>query len=417
MRSPQPPAVAARPAVLHSAVLGNIVLDRQVGAGSFAGVWRAHAAADPATVFAVKRLALPPHGRRVPEAVRTEIRAMCELAAEPGVVRLFDAVESSDGFLNLVMEFCSTDLFHALGEHDGGQGVRDPELARRLMLQLIDAVLACHAHGVFHRDLKPENILISEAQGLLKLCDFGLATFSRRTSDFALGSKRYMAPEVVKPSAAAAAAVPPADARAPSVGNSSTAPHCSACGSEFGLHFDDCPRRTQPAAAKPSYDSAADDAWAVGILLLNIVTAKNPWELADADADPNYQVYLADRESLASSFGLSADMAQVVCGLLHPDPARRWSLAAARAAIAAIPEYLAMPFDEPAPVRSVAHTPAPAAAQPEPAAAATTATTARRDKVSHAAPAQIHHRIADKAAPWLLRAAHSLHIPLVSASH
>nr|KAJ3418519.1 hypothetical protein HK105_008213 [Polyrhizophydium stewartii] len=284
-----------QPAPIISAAVGPIIFDKQIGSGSFATVWRAHAASDVSTVFAVKRLPLPAPGARVPEAVRNEVRVMCELAAVPGAVRLFDAIESIDGHYNLVMEFCSTDLFHALGEYDGGQGVLDIELARHLMLQLIDAVLACHAHGVFHRDLKPENILISESQGLLKLCDFGLATFNRRSSDQGCGSKRYMSPECVKPTVYTA---PHAALHHLRTANTAAAAHSIAS----------CAAKQAPHA----YDCALDDTWAVGILLLNIIAAKNPWEIADADTDVNFAVYSAEPMSLVNSFHLAPAMAEVV---------------------------------------------------------------------------------------------------------
>ena len=75
--------------------------------------------------------------------------------------------------------------------------------ARRIAIQLANAMEYCHKHGVIHRDLKPENVLI-EADGTVKLVDFGIAllrgarrlTFRRLTSGF--GTPDYMAPEQVQ---------------------------------------------------------------------------------------------------------------------------------------------------------------------------------------------------------------------------
>lgn len=40
--------------------------------------------------------------------------------------------------------------------------------------QVLDGVQFCHSHRVLHRDLKPQNLLVN-AQGVVKLADFGLA--------------------------------------------------------------------------------------------------------------------------------------------------------------------------------------------------------------------------------------------------
>jgi serine/threonine protein kinase len=44
------------------------------------------------------------------------------------------------------------------------------------MQQLLSGLDHCHTHGVLHRDIKGANLLINN-DGILKIADFGLATF------------------------------------------------------------------------------------------------------------------------------------------------------------------------------------------------------------------------------------------------
>jgi serine/threonine protein kinase len=56
------------------------------------------------------------------------------------------------------------------------EGNFSEEDARKIFVQIIEAVNYCHTHNIAHRDLKPENFLFLNKKGLeLKLIDFGLA--------------------------------------------------------------------------------------------------------------------------------------------------------------------------------------------------------------------------------------------------
>lgn len=62
---------------------------------------------------------------------------------------------------------------------------------------IFSALEHCHARGVIYRDLKPENLLV-DAQGYLKLTDFGVAKkLSQETTYSLVGTPQFMAPEVI----------------------------------------------------------------------------------------------------------------------------------------------------------------------------------------------------------------------------
>lgn len=56
-----------------------------------------------------------------------------------------------------------------------GGGKVNPELAKKVMRELLLACQQMHSLGVYHRDIKPENILVTGGASPLKLIDFGSA--------------------------------------------------------------------------------------------------------------------------------------------------------------------------------------------------------------------------------------------------
>lgn len=121
-----------------------------------------------------------------------EIRLHWEASAHRNVVSMLKIIDGADCIF-VILEYCPEgDLFYNITEC--GQYVGKDDLAKRIFLQILDAVEFCHSRGIYHRDLKPENVLVKDQGETVKLADFGLATSSERSDDYGCGSTFYMSP-------------------------------------------------------------------------------------------------------------------------------------------------------------------------------------------------------------------------------
>jgi serine/threonine-protein kinase len=106
----------------------------------------------------------------------------------------------------LVMEY--VDGFPLLA-HIQAAGRIGVQAGLRYVKEICRGLAVVHAQGAVHRDLKPDNVLIDRA-GIVRLVDFGLASFTDPRLGFAPGSMgtfTYMAPETLQGRSTAAADV------------------------------------------------------------------------------------------------------------------------------------------------------------------------------------------------------------------
>jgi putative methionine-R-sulfoxide reductase with GAF domain len=131
------------------------------------------------------------------QAARFEIEArLLASLRHPRVVRVTDHAQDEEG-LFIVMELVrGTDLGAVLkARGDPGLPVKDAvDYAR----QTCEALLYVHEQQIVHRDVKPQNMILAEEAGVV-LVDFGVARELGGVEDagtIAVGTPRYMAPEV-----------------------------------------------------------------------------------------------------------------------------------------------------------------------------------------------------------------------------
>ena len=106
----------------------------------------------------------------------------------PGVYE----VAAQDGRLLVLEEYIQGDTLYSILE----QSLFSPGKARRIALQLCEALRILHGFGAVHRDVKPENIILRGGEAVLIDFDASRIQKTSGTSDtVVLGTTGYAAPE------------------------------------------------------------------------------------------------------------------------------------------------------------------------------------------------------------------------------
>ncbi|KAI0701361.1 kinase-like domain-containing protein [Cytidiella melzeri] len=286
--SPSPPPIGA---LIDN---GALELVEILGYGGYGIVYRAiDTYSSHPTSYAVKCL---PHSNKRSSTRQRQLHireiTLHQLAsAHPGVVTLHRVIEDSQ-YTWIVMDYCGDgDLFTQILHNRRYLGQND--LIREVFLQLLDAVDYCHSLNIYHRDLKPENILCFDDGLRLAVTDFGLATTEKMSTEFRTGSVYHMSPE------------------------------CQ--GGEF--------------APTKSYSPLFNDIWSLGIILLNLITGRNPWKSASID-DCTFQAYLRDPvHFLPTVLPISQEVNALLVRVLHVDWRHRITLREMRQAVKEIRNF------------------------------------------------------------------------------
>lgn len=195
------------------------------------------------------------------EHVKCEAKIQLMLA-HPFIVNLVTVFQDVQR-LCFLMEFVSGgELFSRLEVVSRLQ----PRDARFYACQIVDALQYIHSHEVIYRDLKPENLII-DADGNLKVADFGFAGFLEGRLFTLCGTPEYMAPEIIQ----------------------------------------------SRGHGKPV------DWWALGVLIFEMLTGSSPF--ADESPLGVYQKVMAARIKFPTYF--REDLKDLLRGLLHLDCKKR----------------------------------------------------------------------------------------------
>jgi serine/threonine-protein kinase len=171
-------------------------LDREIGRGGMAVVYRAHDRHLQRFV-AIKVLSADLSNTVGAERFEQEISLMAKLV-HPGIVALFDSGEFN-GRLYFVMPFVAAETLRA-------RLAREQRLlwsdSAALGADIAEALAYAHGMGIVHRDVKPENVFA--VGGRAVLTDFGIARIVHEqpvearqltTSGMVVGTVAYMSPE------------------------------------------------------------------------------------------------------------------------------------------------------------------------------------------------------------------------------
>jgi serine/threonine-protein kinase len=181
------------PEHLVGSSVGAYTVDRLIGEGAFAWVFKAHRT-DDGTPVALKVLRPVYAGDPQFEArFRTEFEVTSDFN-HPNIVRILDV--GRDGETTYFAMDFYPDSLAGLLERDGPLKEKEViDLARGVA----DALEFAHNAGIIHRDIKIDNILIAE-DGRALVADFGIARavagyVSATGQSMTIGTPHYLSPE------------------------------------------------------------------------------------------------------------------------------------------------------------------------------------------------------------------------------
>ncbi|MFC1744685.1 serine/threonine protein kinase [Candidatus Riflebacteria bacterium] len=187
---------SSRPILEAIPEIPNYVLKKQIGEGGMGKVFLGENADGES--FAIKFLA-EDLSDDPDYLMRFEREAnVMESLIHPHIVRIFG--RGKINYHYIIMEYLQgLNLRDYIRETQGNPPL---PMVNLIIMQIAAGLCFAHKHNIIHRDIKPENIFLVGDSKSVKIMDFGLAGFIRKTSSqnltatgAILGTFNYMAPE------------------------------------------------------------------------------------------------------------------------------------------------------------------------------------------------------------------------------
>lgn len=176
---------------------GRYLIDSLIGVGGMANVYKGTdtRTGKPIAVKVLKEEFLD--NEELVRRFKNESKAI-SILDHPNIVKVYD-VSVTDKLQYIVMEYIDGITLKEYLKQRGG-ALTWKEVVH-FATQVLGALDHAHTKGIVHRDVKPQNIML-QADGSIKMMDFGIARFSRAqsqtVSDKAIGSVHYISPEQAK---------------------------------------------------------------------------------------------------------------------------------------------------------------------------------------------------------------------------
>ena len=123
-----------------------------------------------------------------------EITRLCNSENTVNIYRKFQ----TKNHIIFELESCEMDLGFYLSEN--GELEREKDFFLQIVQDIAKAMKTLHSKNIIHRDIKPSNIFIygKDDKRIIKLGDFGCATYKNENNSEQIGTYLYSAPEVLK---------------------------------------------------------------------------------------------------------------------------------------------------------------------------------------------------------------------------
>jgi serine/threonine-protein kinase ULK3 len=181
--------------IVYLPKLKNYIIDKRLGRGSYAIVYRAHQKHSNENV-AIKVIQRKGLNSLSTENLIREIKILKEIRHDH-VVELID-FDWDETNIYLIMEYCAGG---DLSTFIKSKRTIPERYVKRFVQQIASALRHLNLRAIAHMDLKPQNILLTSVKNpMLKIADFGFAQYfddSDHGKSFR-GSPLYMAPEILK---------------------------------------------------------------------------------------------------------------------------------------------------------------------------------------------------------------------------